>query len=91
MVQTDIPRNVDLEAAMIVARVLVRPMPHNLLGEETAFLQKVMTNLTQVYGLELRQGNPPGQVEAMTSRLSEELYRRRLDGETSGTDSALPY
>lgn len=92
LVQTDIPRNVDLEAAMIVAGVLVRPMPNNLLGEDTEFLQRVMSNLAIVYAQELRDEALPGLVEAMMTRLSEELFRRRqpepkLEKAGGGSDS----
>lgn len=77
LVQTDIPLNVNLEAAMIVARVLVRPMPNSLLGEDTEFLQKVMSHLSIVYARELRDEALPGRVEAMMARLSEQLFSRR--------------
>jgi hypothetical protein len=42
LVQTEIPRDVDLEACMIVARAMVRPVPNSLWAEDTAFLRKVM-------------------------------------------------
>lgn len=59
MVQTDLPRNVDLEVYMIVARVLVCPMPNSLLGEDMAFLEKVIWHLKNVYEREISALNCP--------------------------------
>ena len=77
-VMTEIPRDVDLEAAMIAARVLVRPPPNSLLGEETDFLHKVQWNLQNIYREDLKRNSAPTPVTELMSRLSEELYLRRL-------------
>ena len=75
---TEIPRDIDLEATMIAARVLVRPPPNSLFGEETAFLRKVQWNLTRIYEEEVKRDAAPAPVKELMSRLSEELYRRQL-------------
>lgn len=75
---TDVPRDVDLEAAMIAARALVRPPPNSLLGEESAFLHKVVWSLTNIYGAEIKNGEAPLPIKELMDRLSEELLRRRV-------------
>lgn len=75
---TDVPRDVDLEAAMIAARALVRPPPNSLLGEESAFLHKVVWNLNNIYGAEIKNGDAPLPIKELMDRLSEEFLRRRM-------------
>lgn len=77
-VQTEVPRNIELEIAMIVARAPVRPIPNSLLGEESEFLRKVLWHLDDVYQATTKPEAAPAQVNDVVSRLSEELYRRRL-------------
>lgn len=77
-VQTELPRNVELEVAMIVARAPVRPLPNSLLGEDDDFLRKVNWHLNDVYGSALKRDDAPGAVKELMSRLSEELYSRQL-------------
>lgn len=82
-VDTELPRDTELEAEMIVARVLVRPMPNSLLGEDVAFLQKVLWHVHNVYRAEIKDDQAPAAVKEMVTRLSEELYRRRTIGEVA--------
>jgi hypothetical protein len=77
-VQSDLPRDVDLKVAMIVARAPVRPLPNSLLGEDAEFLRKVNWHLNDLYGAALKRDQAPGSVKELMARLSEELYRRRL-------------
>lgn len=77
-VQTEVPRNVDLEIAMLVARAPVQPIPNSLLGEESEFLRKVMWHLEDVYQVNTKPEGAPAQLKDLVGRLSEELYRRRL-------------
>ena len=77
LVNHDPPRDVEFEAAMVVARVLVRSPPNSLFAEETPFLHKVMWHLQNVYADELRRDALPLQVKSLMGLLSEELYRRR--------------
>lgn len=78
-VQTDIPRNVDLEAAMIVARALVQPPPNSLFAEDAEYLRKVHWHLRQVYGQEIAAGMPA--LANLNEQLTAELARRREAGE----------
>lgn len=78
-VQTDPPRNVDMEVAMIVARALIMPAPNNLFAEDAAFLRKVTWHLHQVYRAELAAGEP--RQKNLSEQLSAELFRRREAGE----------
>lgn len=90
LVQTEIPRNVDLEASMVVARVLVSPIPNSLLAEDTGFLHKVMQHLTDLYRTEIARSDLPGQVEVLMARLSEELLaRRKATPEPERTDVSV--
>jgi hypothetical protein len=77
-VQTELPRNVDLEVAMIVARALVSPMPNSLLCEENEYLQKIQWWLNEVYRTASKPDEAPPQARELTARISEELHRRRL-------------
>lgn len=78
-VQTEPPRDVDMEVAMIVARALVRPVPNSLFSEDAQFLQKVTWHLHQVYKAEIAAGEPT--LENLSDQLSAELFRRREAGE----------
>jgi hypothetical protein len=89
-VDTELPRNMALEAAMVVARVLVRPMPNSLLAEDTAFLQSVMWHLMNVYGDEIKHDTMPEPVKLMVDRLSDELLVRRQAGEYREREPYVP-
>ena len=77
-VDSEPPRNVDLEATMIAARVLMRPPPNSLFAEDPEFLRKVLWHLSTIYRQEIKRGEEPAPVKQLMGRLSEELYRRRL-------------
>ncbi|KRA44716.1 hypothetical protein [Devosia sp. Root635] len=77
-VQTELPRNLELEVAMIVARTPVRPLPNSLLGEDTEFLRKVQWWLNEVYKTASKPDEAPRPATDLMARLSEELHRRRL-------------
>jgi hypothetical protein len=79
LVQTEIPRDVDLETSMIVARLLVRPVPNSLFAEDAEFLRKVMWTLNNVYRAEIAKGVPA--VRNLYDQLSAEFARRRETGE----------
>ncbi|ODT64752.1 MAG: hypothetical protein ABS75_34165 [Pelagibacterium sp. SCN 63-23] len=92
LVQTEIPRDVDLEACMIVARLLVRPVPNSLFTEDVEFLKKVMWTLNNVYRTEIVESVPA--VRNFYEQLSAEFARRRRTGEIldqpdSGTNSSV--
>ncbi|WP_297104217.1 hypothetical protein [uncultured Devosia sp.] len=79
LVQTDIPRDVDLETSMIVARLLVRPVPNSLFDEDADYLRKVMWALNNVYRTEIIEGVPA--IRNLYDQLSAEFARRRETGE----------
>lgn len=80
MVQTELPRNVELEAAMIAARVLVRPPPNSLFDEDSEFLHKVLWQLKNAHGHELQAGTATPQVSNFMEQLTAEMDRRRAAG-----------
>lgn len=63
---------------MIVARLLVRPVPNSLFAEDADFLRKVMWTLNNVYRAEIAEGVPA--VRNLYDQLSAEFARR---GETA--------
>jgi hypothetical protein len=81
LVETEPPRDVEWEVGMIVARVLTRPPPNSLLADEAAVLKSVLWNLGQIYGPAIKTGTTPTPVADMMARISEELARRRENGE----------
>ena len=80
-IQTELPREVDLETSIIAARALVRPPPNSLFGEDPEFLRKVLWCLGKIYSAELKTDKVPAGAKELIHRLSEELYRRRMNGE----------
>lgn len=78
-IETELPRDESLEAAMIVARALVRPPPNSLFNEDAEYLQKVAWHLRQVHGAEIRAGVPI--VKNLDEQLAAEIARRREMGE----------
>lgn len=78
-IQTEIPRNESLEAAMIVARAMVRPPPNSLFSEEAEYLRTVMWHLHNVYSAEIAAGLPA--VKNLYDQISAEFARRRESGE----------
>ena len=79
-VATPIPRNVDLEIDILLARVLVVPPPNHLYSEGSDFLRKLMHSLRRQYETEMRAETTPRQVADMMANLSAELFRRREAG-----------
>lgn len=76
-----LPRNVDLEIDMILARVLVMPPPNSLFMEDMMFLQRINRALFSLYERDIQSDTAPEPVRLLLARLSAELYRRRLSGE----------
>lgn len=87
-VQSEIPRDVDMEVAMIVARALVMPLPNSLYAEDAEFLQKVNWHLHEVYRAEIAAGVPS--LKNMSEQLSAELFRRREAGEYKEREPVQP-
>lgn len=79
-VATPIPRDVDLEIDILLARVLVVPPPNHLYGETSDFLRKLMHSLRRQYEAEMRAETTPRQVADLMANLSAELFRRREAG-----------
>lgn len=78
-IETDPPRDVDMEVAMIVARATVRPIPNSLFSEDAEFLRKVSWHLHEVYRAEIAAEVP--MLKNLSEQLSAELFRRREAGE----------
>ncbi len=78
-VQTEIPRNLDLEAAMIVARASVSPVPNSVFAEDPEFLRTILWHLHSVYKDEIAGRVQP--VRNLYDQISNELFRRRETGE----------
>jgi len=78
-VQTEPPRNIDLEAAMVVARPPVQPVPNSLFAEDAEFLRKVMWHLHRAYGEEIAAEHPV--LSNLYRQISSEFARRRESGE----------
>lgn len=73
-----VPRNVELEIDMIIARVLVMPPPNSVFVEETAFLQRLNRSLFSQYETEIKTDRAPEPVRNLMANLSAELFRRRI-------------
>lgn len=82
LITTSIPRDVDTEIDVIVARILVMPPPNSVLSEGTAFLHRLNWMLFERFKDEIRAEATPMPVRNLLAGLSEELYRRRLAGES---------
>jgi hypothetical protein len=76
-----LPRNVELEVDMIIARVLVMPPPNSVFQEDMAFLQRLNRSLFSLYEQEIKAERAPELVRDLLANLSTELYRRREAGE----------
>lgn len=77
-----LPRNVELEIDMIVARVLVMPPPNSVFMEDMAFLQRLNRSLFALFERDIKSDQAPEPVRNLLATLSAELYRRRLTGES---------
>lgn len=87
-VQSEIPRDVDMEVAMIVARALVMPIPNSLFSEDAKFLQKITWHLHEVFRAEIAAGHP--KLANLSEQLSAELFRRREAGEYEEREPVQP-
>jgi len=85
-VATPLPRDVDLEIDVLIARVLVVPPPNHLYGESAEFLRKLMQGLRRQYEAEMRAETTPRQVADLMGNLSAELFRRRQAGQSEPKD-----
>ncbi|GEM_PF-1106722 len=81
-VASPIPRDVKTEIAIIAARVLVLPVPNSIYGEDAPFLRSLLQTLRLQYDEEMQRNQLPAPVKNLMSQLSEELYRRRLAGQS---------
>jgi hypothetical protein len=78
--QTPVPRDVEGEIAGIVAHLLTRPPPSDLLREDSAYLTSLMNSMRLRWSEELRTETLPPQVAELIAKLSAELFRRRTGG-----------
>lgn len=85
LVVTEMPRDVDTEIDVIVARILVMPPPNSIMTESTVFLQRLNRQLFLQFKDEIKAEAAPMPVRNLLANLSAELYRRRLAGETEET------
>ena len=79
-VATPIPRDVETEIDVLVARVLVVPPTNYLFSEDSEFLRKLINALRLQFEGQMRVGETPRVVEDLLANLSAELYRRRAAG-----------
>ena len=79
-VATPIPRDVETEIDVLVARALVVPPPNYLFSEDSAFLRKLINALRLQFEGQMRAGETPRAVEDLLANLLAELYRRRVTG-----------
>lgn len=86
-VATHIPRDIDAEVDVIVARALVLPPPNSLFAEDSKYLRKVLGTIRRLHEQEMRADALPAPLKNLVSTLSEELYRRRLRGGDNSTGS----
>ena len=81
LVATDIPRDVETEVAVLVARALVMPPPNSLFSEDRDYLVKLNRALAALYAADLRGERLPPPIKNLMENLSAELYRRRINTE----------
>ena len=72
------PRDVEGEIDMIIARILVMPLPNSLLTESATYLRQMQKSLTLLYRSELQTDTLPLPIKSLMANLSAELYARRL-------------
>lgn len=80
LVVTPIPRDVEHEIAVLVARAPVMPPPNNLFSEERSYLVQLNRALALLYAAELHSQQLPPPIKNLMETLSAELYRRRITG-----------
>lgn len=79
LVATPIPRDVESEIAVLIARAPVMPPPNHLLTEDRDYLVRLNRALALQYADELRSQQLPPPIKHLMESLSAELYRRRVD------------
>ena len=79
-VATPIPRDVETEIDVLVARVLVVPQQNYLFSEDSEFLRMLINALRLQFEGQMPVGETPRVVEDLLANLSAELYRRRAAG-----------
>ncbi|WP_316358961.1 hypothetical protein [Devosia sp.] len=84
LVATPIPRDVESEIAVLIARAPVMPPPNHLLTEDRDYLVRLNRALALQYADELRSGQLPGPIKNLMESLSAELYRRRVSPQRGG-------
>lgn len=87
LVMTPIPRDVEGEIAVLIARAPVMPPPNSLLTEDRDYLVRLNRSLALLYAVELRSDQLPPPIRNLMESLSAELYRRRVAAEVPGTAS----
>lgn len=80
LVMAPIPRDVEHEITVLVARAPVMPPPNSLLNEERDYLVRLNRALALLYAAELRSEQLPPPIKNLMETLSSELYRRRISG-----------
>jgi len=75
--QTPVPRDIEAEIDVIVARLLDMPPPSGLLSEDNDYLHKLMAQMRRRWSAELKNETLPPQVAELMAILSAELFRRR--------------
>lgn len=79
--QTPIPRDIEGEIEAILAALLTKPPPSDLLREDGDYLRRLMHAIRLKWERDLRRETAPCQVMDLIAAMSEELYARRLNGE----------
>jgi hypothetical protein len=82
-VAAPIPRDVEGEIAVLIARAPVMPPPNNLFSEDRDYLARLHRALALLYAAELRSEQLPAPIKNLMENLSAELYRRRLNPEVA--------
>ena len=83
LVATPIPRDVEGEIAVLIARAPVMPPPNSLFSEDRDYLVRLNRALASLYAAELRSEQLPAPIKSLMENLSAELYRRRLNPEVA--------
>lgn len=83
LVGTDIPRDVETEVAVLVARAPVMPPPNSLFAEDRDYLVRLSRALASLYAAELKAERLPPAIKNLMENLSAELYRRRINAEVA--------
>nr|WP_314255911.1 hypothetical protein [uncultured Devosia sp.] len=82
-IQTDIPRDIELEVAMFAARVMIMRVPNSLFAEKRRFSIWSCGISRKCIGPKSKATRPP-KANNLMEQLSVELSRRRVAGEEIG-------